>query len=203
MEEKSLIYNTSFLGEYECSSLALKKRRKKLIVNHEAIYAKKFTKRNSNNKITYYLNLRKELEDTKAVLENRPLFKGEHVYHCILLGTKLIMIIIEVVIMVYLSQLSTNIYLKERESSTLNEYANESSLSGFIALVGKNRFPAKKSSNIGYQKSPTKQSNSYWKNVGFGGTGSYGGSGALSSYSERMVVLKVLEVLEVMEILRV
>ncbi|GJR34168.1 hypothetical protein Tco_1209852 [Tanacetum coccineum] len=30
-EEKSLIYNTSFLGEYECSSLALDRRRKKEI----------------------------------------------------------------------------------------------------------------------------------------------------------------------------
>ncbi|GJV46664.1 retrovirus-related pol polyprotein from transposon TNT 1-94 [Tanacetum coccineum] len=30
MEEKSLIYNTSFLGEYECSSLALDRRRKKI-----------------------------------------------------------------------------------------------------------------------------------------------------------------------------
>ncbi|GJR31921.1 hypothetical protein Tco_1108153 [Tanacetum coccineum] len=29
-EEKSLIYNTSFLGEYECSSLALDRRRKKV-----------------------------------------------------------------------------------------------------------------------------------------------------------------------------
>ncbi|GJX64981.1 hypothetical protein Tco_0299324 [Tanacetum coccineum] len=29
IEEKSLIYNTSFLGEYECSSLALDRRRKK------------------------------------------------------------------------------------------------------------------------------------------------------------------------------
>ncbi|GKE86600.1 hypothetical protein Tco_1560342 [Tanacetum coccineum] len=29
MKEKSLIYNTSFLGEYECSSLALDRRRKK------------------------------------------------------------------------------------------------------------------------------------------------------------------------------
>ncbi|GJW32158.1 hypothetical protein Tco_0052190 [Tanacetum coccineum] len=29
-EEKSLIYNTSFLGEYECSSLALDRRRKKI-----------------------------------------------------------------------------------------------------------------------------------------------------------------------------
>ncbi|GJY63258.1 putative transcription factor interactor and regulator CCHC(Zn) family protein [Tanacetum coccineum] len=29
-EEKSLVYNTSFLGEYECSSLALDRRRKKI-----------------------------------------------------------------------------------------------------------------------------------------------------------------------------
>ncbi|GKF20043.1 hypothetical protein Tco_0068681, partial [Tanacetum coccineum] len=30
-EEKSLVYNTSFLGEYECSSLAVDRRRKKKI----------------------------------------------------------------------------------------------------------------------------------------------------------------------------
>ncbi|GKD92576.1 hypothetical protein Tco_1372413 [Tanacetum coccineum] len=29
-EEKLLIYNTSFLGEYECSSLAIDRRRKKI-----------------------------------------------------------------------------------------------------------------------------------------------------------------------------
>ncbi|GJU33218.1 hypothetical protein Tco_1176807 [Tanacetum coccineum] len=34
IEEKSLIYNTSFLGEYECSSLALDRRRKKIRLDH-------------------------------------------------------------------------------------------------------------------------------------------------------------------------
>nr|GEY37066.1 hypothetical protein [Tanacetum cinerariifolium] len=52
-----------------------------------------------------------------------------------------------------------------------------------------NRFPVKKNSNMGYQKSSSLSNNTYRKNGGAGGPGSFAGSQSLSNNSYRKNVV--------------